>query len=1001
MAVDHTRVLDIPGAVTETIAQSRVSGRRLNLARSAPFPVAVVGPPGAGKTTILKEVHGGQLPGNGLVPGWHARLTEYPGIERAADLRGEAFAGLWRDPVGILYVLPSRGLNDEDEQALEMLRSRSVVTLENIHEKELHPARTSIVPLERPDVGCPFTVPIVPLMRAGSATGMQAEERQLLRLCVAFLRHATLPATALPTLRQQATAAQAALRTDINGQWRQILALASDDTDIYRLDALRRLLDLGDDCTVSVPYDAQLTELIRLVELSGSASPALLLRQLRDQAYAAADRYNIEAGRRPAPAAARRAARRATAGTADGQAHDGTGKIDFGAGYVQERQHLLGFLNNVLAQRSQLNLLDEEQESITRLQRKVHEDNIDIALLGRFSSGKSSVINSLLGVPVDDRNPRLLPTDVRPETATVNRVCHSPDEGVKAEWLKRAELIFATETSDPGQLRLHRDEIKSLHAWLSGGQVTPQDLTFTALPEEFAGADGTWPPPPSGQLEAFHKLWEALGFPNPTRNFVYEHSHPATPKLPDPRFPASATVARLPRASDHLRGNVSRSEMFAAIKGDVSLALLVDRLNIGFDHPLLRHASFIDTPGTDAPIPHHRRVAQEIIRQQNCPVIYCFLGERPGGTEDTHNLQALKEWGIGSTNLNRFFFVITMKHSIAEEDRESVRDYVRRCLQEIGITATTLYFVDVVHYPDDPEFRALKADVEKFIDDSKAELFGSWLGQARAVVNEARARCIQELEAVTGSEQERAERVAKLKRQQARLDALAKDFLNSASWGAPWARGRVSSKISTKAAEIAQIIDGLRSKKEFDNVESLLSDALAELNRSTMTTVTTTHSGLLGKLQSAVAEIRPGTSVQVSNVTAESDLFPSAGVLDAARNPYWRSIIKRSWQRVIGREDFHADVGHNRDRIAGPWQESRDRGAAVAKSLIETSIEDMQSELKRISASVKAELDAASRPSSSLQHKDTLEQACALGAEWLSRLDALGRQSDSRVGGSS
>jgi len=992
MAVDHTRVLDLPGAVTETIAHSRASGRPLNLARSAPFPVALVGPPGAGKTTILTAVHGGQVPGNGLVPGWHARLVEYPCIERAADLRGEAFAGLWRDPVGILYVLPSRGLNDEDEQALEILRSRSVVTLENIRDSELHPARTSIVPLERPDVGCPFTVPIVPLMRDGSGTGMQLEERQLLRQCVAFLRHATLPATVLPTLHQQATAAQAGLRTDVGGQWRQILALASDDRDIYRLDALRRLLDLRDDCEVSVPYDAQLTELIRLVEFSGSASSALLLRQLRGQAHAAADRYNIEAGRRSAPAAARRAARRTNGGPPDGPTYDDSEKIGFGAGYVEERRQLLGFLNNVLAQRSELNLLDEEQESITRLVRKVHDDNVDIALLGRFSSGKSSVINSLLGVPVDDRNPRLLPTDVRPETATVNRVCHGADEGVQAEWLKRAELIFATETSEPGQLRLHRDEIKSFHAWLSGGQVTPQDVTFTALPEKFFGPDGTWPPAPPGQFEAFHKVWGALGFPDPTRNFVYAYNHPGTPKLPDPRFPASAIVGRLPQASDHLRGNVSRNEMFAALKGDVSLALLVDRLNIGFDHPLLHHASFIDTPGTDAPIPHHRRVAQEIIRQQNCPVIYCFLGERPGGIEDTHNLQALKEWGIGSTNLNRFFFVITMKHNIAEEERKSVRDYVRQCLQKIGITATTLYFVDVVHCPDDPEFADLKAELEKFIDESKAELFGSWLGQARAVVNEAHTRCTQQLEAVTGSEMQRAERVAELKRQRASLDALAKDYLNSASSGAPWARGRVTSKIDTKAAEVTRIIDGLQSKKAFDNVEPLLSNALDEINRSIMTTINTTHSGLLGKMQSAVAAIRPGTSVQVSSVTADSDLFPSASVLEATRNLRWRNIIKRSWERVIGREDFRADVDYNRDRIAGPWQESRDRGAATAESLIETSIEDMRAELRRISASVKSELDAASRPSSPPQHKDALEQACALGAKWLSRLDALGRQ---------
>ena len=333
-------------------------------------------------------------------------------------------------------------------------------------------------------------------------------------------------------------------------------------------------------------------------------------------------------------------------------------------------------------------------------------------------------------MPIDDRNPKLLPTDVRPETATVNRVCYDAKQGVKVGWLRSAKLMFATKTSEPGQLRLHGDEIRSFSAWLSTGGVKAQDVTFTSLPEEFRDPGRTQQPRPGDQLAAFHKVWRDLHFPDRAPMFVYAAKDPRTPKLPDLRFPPSASVGRLPSAAKRLPRNISRNETFARIKADASLALLVDRLDIGFDHSLLQHASFIDTPGTDAPIPHHRRVAQEIIRQQNCPVIYCFLGERPGGIEDRHNLKVLQEWGIGSTNLNRFFFVITMKYNIAEGEREKVRAYVRKCLQEIGVPAPTLYFVDVVHYPDDDEFRALKADVEKFIIESKSELFGSWLDRS-------------------------------------------------------------------------------------------------------------------------------------------------------------------------------------------------------------------------------------------------------------------------------
>ena len=135
----------------------------------------------------------------------------------------------------------------------------------------------------------------MPLTRDYSATEMAPAERRLLRQCVAYLRHVTLPATVLPALRRQAMAAQAGLRADIDGQWRQVLTLAGDSAHIVRLDGLRRLLDLHDDCTESAPYDAQLTELIRLVELSSLSNSTLLL-QLRELAERTADGYSVEAG---------------------------------------------------------------------------------------------------------------------------------------------------------------------------------------------------------------------------------------------------------------------------------------------------------------------------------------------------------------------------------------------------------------------------------------------------------------------------------------------------------------------------------------------------------------------------------------------------------------------------------------------------------------------------------------------------------------------------------
>jgi len=989
MAPELPSILDVPAAMDQAVKSSRAAGRPIELHWPDPLPIAVVGPPSSGKTTMLRA-----LTANGLVPAWRVRLVEYPGLRGAADLRSDTFRGLWQDPVGIVYVLPSRGLTDQDEQALEMLRSRSLVVLENIRDSELHPARSTVELAERPDIGCPFTIPVVPLAGAGHDAVTPPAEQELLRCCLAYLRHATMPDGLLATLHRQAMSARKALRGDIDDQWRQVHVRAAGPDQLQRLDAARLLLSLRDDCAISGPYDVGLTELIRLAERGSAISPPLALRQLRGQAQAAADRYNIEAGRRPLPAGGKKRQARAYANSGAGDGNS----TNFGAEYVRERQQLAGFLSNIHAQRAGLGLIDADAAAISKLADQVNDDKVDIALLGMFSSGKSSVINALLDVPVNDRDPALLPTNVQPETATVNRVCDSKDD-VTINWLEQAELTFATPISDnPGQLRLHVDEIKAFRGWIASRKIRLRDVTFTPLPEEFDEPGGVMRRSPADPMAAFDRVWRELRFDGQPPKYVYAASDPREPKLPDPCFPAAATLGAMPSHHGLLPAGISRARIFAEVRKDPGLALMIDRLNIGFGRELLRHASFIDTPGTDAPIPHHRRVAHEIIRQQNCPVIYCFLGTQPAASEDSHNLKVLQDWGIGSTDLRRFFFVITMKGQVAEDRRPEVAEYVRKKLREIGIAEPTLYFVDVVKSPDDEEFRRLKTDVQAFIRRSRSQLFQSWLDHAAAILKGSRSRSAGQLDAMAESDSDRASRAAGLKRKLEELDALTDEFGQSPGWGAPWARHHVSSAIDARADRVDEVIDGLTSRRAFEGAGSRLSDALVGLNRATRSAVTRAHEGMLGKLQSRVAEISQGTPIQVSAPVIDDDPFPSTSILHAARNPQWRNVFKRLWRRLTSGEEMNADVANNREDVASEWRRSQRNGKSGTNSLVEASISGIAAELNRIRAGVEAEiggLDQSPDPTK----KQRLERACALADEWLARLDALGRSYGSQKKG--
>ncbi len=86
-------------------------------------------------------------------------------------------------------------------------------------------------------------------------------------------------------------------------------------------------------------------------------------------------------------------------------------------GYKQLVMELVGDLKTLKEYSERLNL-SGSVESIDNALKKLAEDSFDIAIIGEFNRGKSTLINALIGKDV-------LPMDVLPTTATLNRITYN------------------------------------------------------------------------------------------------------------------------------------------------------------------------------------------------------------------------------------------------------------------------------------------------------------------------------------------------------------------------------------------------------------------------------------------------------------------------------------------------------------------------------------------------------------------------------------------------
>ena len=1038
MAFDAGAILELPGAIRSTISIGRALGTVPFLSEMRPFTLALVGPVDGGKTALVRSLLQGpssdvaalaERPGPDTlspveyVPGaqlrlllglggtanrpqrwveaclddsevlrrpdlnwvrvetpspilaqWNVRLVDYPSIEVADELVHDRYSALSSPDTGILYVVPGRGLTDADTQALELLRRQRVAVVESIREDELLPTRSLLQTVELPGLACPFVVPVLAFRAHGAKREQGERERALLRSCAALLRADSIPPGQLGQRREEVRRARADVRAGLGARLEALYDVRNAESSVDRLRAVLSAVSLERDAGALESLDTSLTQLMACLERSDAVTPSVRRELLRKDVEAVIDAYNVEAGTRSV----------ARASVPNGRI------LDFGARYVEAREELTGFLKNIL-EHDELEMTQAERESVARLISEVGSDRIEVALLGRFSSGKSSLINALLGVPVDDRAPTLLPTSIRPETATVNRLEYAQGAVLRdVSWLERASLTFLSETTEPGQLRVHTDEIKAFHSWLRSGSVSVNQCSFDFVgPESRAkalvGSRGGKRDP----LRAFDALWRSLKFPEPPSRFVYSPKDWRTPKLPGGECPARVEIRRFERPVPGWPKAPTLRQAFDAVKSDPAVALRVGCLHVGFEHPLLEHASIIDTPGTDAPIPHHRRVAREIIKDKGCPVLYCFLGTRAGGREDRENLRQLKEWGIGKTDLTRFFFVITMKGLVPDAGHDEVRGAVKESLADVGVPSSQLYFTEVVR-EQNSEFRALKHDVSKFVAQSRGPLFSSWVASARRVLGDVHGRFERRLLALAEDEKTRTARLGQLEAEGQTLSAIAAEFECSRDWGAPWVKARISDIVANNAEEIDEFIAGLTTRESFEGIEDALGPAIEDLNEAAKRAVRAVTEGMSGKLKSSLAERLHGRTIDVRPLLLEDDFFQSAGLLEAVEGLEWRGFGKKFWQ-WFGGADWNEDTGVNRGRISAPWAASRTAGEAALEAQVTSTLEHLRQELRRLKQAIESELDICSERDPP-EAAEALKKRRAHASAWLRRFDALERK---------
>jgi hypothetical protein len=412
----------------------------------------------------------------------------------------------------------------------------------------------------------------------------------------------------------------------------------------------------------------------------------------------------------------------------------------------------------------------EQARQFEAAAREIHQD-VTIILLGPFSSGKSTFLNTLLGL-TPDRHP--LPTSGKPETATINVLEFARKEEVVPFFAEVVELTLfssreleedaAAASGEPVSRSANRRwlinkvEIAALLRWIRQGLLDLGSAAVTRFPLDAGGGRETASRPLSPRdVEHLERLVQGAESHCDERELDRLHAPLVVSNLRFRRRPA------VPSGLAQAQEKIKQPEV----------ALQLDHALFRRTIEILRGLRFVDTPGTDSAITYHHFLARKFIeRHRGAPIVYCFDGDRAGGNEDRKNVRFLVSL---AGEIDRVFFVITKRGSITTPaEVPEVRAKVEDLLTELRLPGKRVYFIDALEArekPDEAEWKGLITALKEFVDRNRTDLLRSQGdGLLRQPLEGLRAAALELLEGLR-SEIRRGEKVRETS---ARLEALAR-----------------------------------------------------------------------------------------------------------------------------------------------------------------------------------------------------------------------------------
>lgn len=853
----------------------------------------------------------------------------------------------------VVWIMDSRrwGLGDHEIKMLETdLRFLPMVFLSNIREDDLIPTG---VPVEAKDV--PFIGPKFPMVFPVISLECRHEsspERQLILDILGILR------------RRQLEQSQGAI---FNKHSVEKLCLAIAEAEECRLRSLLRRLDGGSPLDVLKVLDGiqglqkYLKEKVHisLTNLTNIQEELITYEKftIEDEYQAIVSRaeklsqtYNIRAG----------------AKTKNHFAGYKPTEDRFGEVFARPRDELRGFIGNILQVSDDLMLGDHDIRVLKSLDSEICDGRIEIAMLGMFSSGKSALVNRLLGATINDQESELLPTKPTVTTATINRLEWADTRQLNGvDWLEETELVFLEDQPDVGiRVRVREQEIKAFEQWAKTGAICFAECDI----QEFEPQNKKVSVKGSELFDNLLRVVRKAG----GKFTLYMN------RRPELRLAGRVVIHKFHGNRPALTKGMPLKDAFRlAERPDV--ALQIQMLHIGTPHPLLKHGAIIDTPGTDSHILHHRELSRSLIKKRRVAVIYCFLSTQPGGIEDKNNIQILID--AGTETMRRVFFVITRKGDIQKEECEELRAHIQSRLESLEIPMQGIHFIELLKFPD-PEFEDFSNQVSEFIKSEHKPQLTIWSMRAQDLLKQAGVNAATNLADLELEEKDRASKKEELERILGRVKQIAKDLSQSKEWGADYLRRRTDWEITQACEEISEKISALQNHHDFDEFNSWLDKKEDDLNESILKALRKNINVMQSKLKSELAEIRAAKPVDF--YFEDDNFFDLSSVVTKASN-----INFSIWDAILDGFSYKPQVINARTYISQRWSYAINKGKATCKDLVEKAIVHCKDEVGRAEDQVKGELESV-RPCDLLeleQRRKLLIKTIKCANDWVRRFN--------------